>query len=83
MELRKERAARLRAAGEAARRRFFAGRIGAAARVLVERSDDGAAAGHCEHFAPVRIAGAVEPGRIVTARITGATAEGLEARLAA
>jgi threonylcarbamoyladenosine tRNA methylthiotransferase MtaB len=80
---RKARAARLRAAGVAARQRFFAGRIGADSRVLVETSVDGTASGHCEHFAPVRIAGTATPGEVVAARITGATGSELLGRLAA
>jgi len=70
--LRRERAARLRAAGDDARRRFFASRIGRDSRVLVEKSGDGTATGHCEHFAPVRLEGEAPIGSIVTARITGA-----------
>jgi threonylcarbamoyladenosine tRNA methylthiotransferase MtaB len=72
---RKERAARLRSAGDAARRRFFESRIGCAARVLVEKSGPDGASGHCEHFAPVRLREAVPAGAVVAARITGA-AEG-------
>jgi threonylcarbamoyladenosine tRNA methylthiotransferase MtaB len=79
---RKERAARLRAAGDAARRRFFAGRIGRDSQVLVEKSADGASSGHCEHFAPVRIDAAAAPGALVTARIAGATDNELIGRLA-
>jgi threonylcarbamoyladenosine tRNA methylthiotransferase MtaB len=71
--LRRERAARLRAAGDAARRRFFESRIGRESRVLVEKSGDGGAAGHCEHFAPVRLQQAATIGAVVSARITGAT----------
>jgi threonylcarbamoyladenosine tRNA methylthiotransferase MtaB len=71
--LRRERAARLRAAGDMARRRFLESRIGRESRVLVEKSDAGGATGHCEHFAPVRLQQAVSPGTVVTARITGAT----------
>jgi threonylcarbamoyladenosine tRNA methylthiotransferase MtaB len=81
--VRKERAARLRAAGDATRRRFFAGRIGQSSQVLVERSAAGASSGHCEHFAPVRIAAAAAPGTLVTAHITGATDNELIGRLAA
>jgi threonylcarbamoyladenosine tRNA methylthiotransferase MtaB len=81
--LRRERATRLRAAGDAARQRFFAGRVGRDSRVLVEKSGDGTATGHCEHFAPVRIAAAAAPGSVVAARITGATDSQLIGRLAA
>ena len=81
--LRRERAARLRAAGDAARQRFFADRIGRDSRVLVEKSGDGSANGHCEHFAPVRLQEAAAAGALVTARITGATDSELIGRLAA
>jgi threonylcarbamoyladenosine tRNA methylthiotransferase MtaB len=81
--VRRERAAGLRAAGDAARRRFFESRIGRDSRVLVEKSGDGTAAGHCEHFAPVRLQDAAPPGAVVTARITGADDSGLIGRLAA
>jgi threonylcarbamoyladenosine tRNA methylthiotransferase MtaB len=81
--LRRERAARLRAAGDAARQRFFAGRIGRDSRVLVEKSGDGTVTGHCEHFAPVRIVGAAPAGSVVATRITGATDSELIGRLAA
>ncbi len=64
---RKARAARLREAGDVALTGFLESRIGATARVLVEK--DGF--GRCEHYAPVEIdAGA--PGEIVAAHITGA-----------
>ena len=55
--LRRERAARLRAAGRARARDFLESRIGQHEIVLVER--DGR--GHTEHFAPVRIRGAAPP----------------------
>ena len=48
--LRKERAARLRAAGDRALAAFLASRVGTTARVLVEKPGFG----YCEHFAPVR-----------------------------
>jgi threonylcarbamoyladenosine tRNA methylthiotransferase MtaB len=80
---RRERAARLRAAGDAARQRFFAGRIGRESRVLVEKAGAKCSSGHCEHFAPVRIDSAAAPGTLVAARITGATDSELIGRLAA
>jgi threonylcarbamoyladenosine tRNA methylthiotransferase MtaB len=71
-----ERAARLRAVGEAATARFLAGRIGAEAALLVEREGEG----HTEHFAPARLAsGSALPGEVVRVRITGADAKGLVA----
>jgi threonylcarbamoyladenosine tRNA methylthiotransferase MtaB len=69
----KERAARLRAAGQQALGRYLSGRIGAATRLLVERSEDGAAFGHNDHFAPVRLQGSAPQGAIVDARVTAAT----------
>src|SRR5262249_9378421 len=74
---RKERSARLRAEGEAARRRFFESRIGCEARVLVEKSSTQGASGHCEYFAPVRLRGPASVGDVVAVRITGAEGEGL------
>lgn len=65
--VRKERATRLRAAGEAAAARFMDRQIGLAAAVLVER-DDG---GYSEHFAPVRLTGAAPTGAVVRVRIEG------------
>jgi threonylcarbamoyladenosine tRNA methylthiotransferase MtaB len=55
--LRRERAARLRAAGQGARLRFLATRLGQEEAVLVERNGRG----HTAHFAPVRFAGAAPP----------------------
>ena len=63
----KERAARLRAKGEAAMAAFLASRIGREASVLVEGDN----AGFCEHYLPVRLGAAAE-GSIVRARVTGA-----------
>jgi threonylcarbamoyladenosine tRNA methylthiotransferase MtaB len=76
---RRERAARLRAAGTARRDAFLDGRIGRTARVLVEK--DGA--GHCEHYAPVRIDGGARDGDIVTARVLRRSDDRLEAARAA
>jgi threonylcarbamoyladenosine tRNA methylthiotransferase MtaB len=65
--VRKQRAARLRAAGEKAAERFMDGRIGSEATVLVERDDSG----YSEHFAPVRLTGPAPEGALVRARICG------------
>jgi threonylcarbamoyladenosine tRNA methylthiotransferase MtaB len=62
----KERAARLRAAGDAARARLGRRLAGTTAQVLVER--DGVS-GHCAHFLKVRLDRAAAPGTIVAARI--------------
>jgi len=66
---RKARAARLRAAGEAALRRFLQGRVGSTADVLVET--DGF--GRSEHYAPVALDGGAA-GEVLAARILRAEA---------
>jgi threonylcarbamoyladenosine tRNA methylthiotransferase MtaB len=76
--LRKARAARLRATGEAALRSFLESRVGTAARVLVEKPGFG----RSEHYAPVETA-AGAPGEILPLRITGAARGRLQGRLAA
>jgi len=68
----KERAARLRAAGEASLARHLAAERGATRRVLVER--DGL--GRTEHFTPAEIRFG-RPGEVVSARVTGHTARAL------
>ncbi len=75
--VRKQRAARLRAAGARALAGYLAGQVGSRARVLVERDNRG----HSEHFAPVRLSAPAAPGSLVAARITDATAHDLEGRL--
>jgi threonylcarbamoyladenosine tRNA methylthiotransferase MtaB len=75
---RRERAARLRAAGRAAASRFYAGQLGRMLAVLTETPD----AGHSEHFAPVRLGAAVAPGQIVAARVVAAGEDGLLAEAA-
>ncbi len=71
--VRRERAGRLRAAGQAAAGRFYRAQVGRDASVLAET----AFAGHTEHFAPVRIA--ASPGRLLRARVTAADECGLVA----
>ncbi|MGC8469862.1 MAG: radical SAM protein, partial [Acetobacteraceae bacterium] len=71
MALRRERAARLRAAGEAARARFFDAQIGRQASVLVEAADRA----HTEHFVPARLTRPTEPGRILRARLVAREGE--------
>ncbi len=76
--LRKARAARLRATGEAALAAFLESRVGTAARVLVEKPGFG----RSEHYAAVEMtAGA--PGEILPLHITGAARGRLQGRLAA
>jgi threonylcarbamoyladenosine tRNA methylthiotransferase MtaB len=67
-EVRRERAARLRAASAARLDRHLAAQVGRCVSVLVER---GGSDGHAEDFAPVRFAAPQLPGRIVRARVTG------------
>ena len=73
---RRERAGRLRAAGQTAATAFFAAQQGTRVNVLTER--DGT--GHSEHFAPVRLAAPAAPGQVVAARVVGADAAGLHAQ---
>ncbi len=77
--VRKERAARLRAAGESALDRFLISRVGHRARVLVE----GARLGRCPHYAPVKLAFEATPGRVVEVTIDGVAGRQLTARKAA
>jgi threonylcarbamoyladenosine tRNA methylthiotransferase MtaB len=71
--VRRERAARLRAAGVRAAARFHAGQVGSLAQVLAEDEEGG----YSEHFVRVRIPGV--PGQIRRARISGASADGVVA----
>jgi threonylcarbamoyladenosine tRNA methylthiotransferase MtaB len=63
----KDRARRLRGHGEDALRRHLDAEVGQARRVLAESGQ----MGHSEHFTPVRLVRAVEPGTIVDVRIAG------------
>ncbi|MDB5374900.1 MAG: tRNA 2-methylthioadenosine synthase -like protein [Belnapia sp.] len=82
--LRKARAARLRAAGQASAERYYAARVGAGRQgqeeaVLFERDDRG----HTAHFAPIRLTGGTAtPGSLRPLRVTGADAAGLLAEFA-
>ncbi|MGF1629265.1 MAG: tRNA (N(6)-L-threonylcarbamoyladenosine(37)-C(2))-methylthiotransferase MtaB [Kiloniellaceae bacterium] len=77
--IRKERAARLRAAGARAFSRFLDGQRGTAASVLIEkREPDGRYLGRSETFAPVLLDGGVI-GSIVAAGITGRDGDSLTA----
>ncbi len=64
---RKERAARLRGAGEAALDRFLATCVGRTVEALIEKPNQG----RSEAFAPVRLAGDHVPGSLVRAAVTG------------
>jgi len=76
----RERAARLRAAGQRAAERFLASRVGAREKVLLEAEDRG----HSEHFAVVQLHRPVAGGRgrVVEARVTGVGPRGLLAEAA-
>ncbi|WP_367614960.1 tRNA (N(6)-L-threonylcarbamoyladenosine(37)-C(2))-methylthiotransferase MtaB [Plastoroseomonas arctica] len=77
--LRRERAARLRAAGLLASQRLYAARLGREESVLMERGN----LGHTEQFCPVRVSGAtIPPGALARLRITGAGPDGLLAEAA-
>ncbi len=67
MRTRRERAARLRDAGERQMRRVMDERLGRTISVLVEKDR----AGRCEHYLPVRLSREVTPGTITRAIVTG------------
>jgi threonylcarbamoyladenosine tRNA methylthiotransferase MtaB len=75
----KERAALLRAKGQARLDSFLAAEVGAMRQVLIETE----AMGRTEHFAQVKFKSRMSPGAIVRAQVTGHGASHLEARLAA
>ncbi len=80
--IRKERAARLRGAGQAALRRHLKRQIGRTARVLIERNG----AGRSENFTPFRLiepAEAAVPGSLLTVRAERIEETTLTGRLAA
>ncbi len=86
-DVRRERAARLRAAGGAALQRYFARQVGQSVRVLVERAAGASVFGHSEHFAPVEIAAnaaapSVDMGSVVSARISAFNTQHLLAEAA-
>jgi len=76
--LRRERAARLRAAGRRAARRFYEGRVGRVEQVVLERPDRG----HAESFAPVRLALPDRRGALRAVLVTGFDDDGLLAEVA-
>jgi threonylcarbamoyladenosine tRNA methylthiotransferase MtaB len=75
VQIRRERAARLRAAGEHQMHRVMEGRIGRTVSVLVEKDR----AGRCEHYLPISLDGDAPPGAIISATATGRTDSGLMA----
>ena len=74
----RERAARLRQAGDAAIRRFLDGQVDTQQEILVEKADSGRSA----HYATVRLAGA-SPGTVLSARAIGHDGQMLIAEVAA
>ncbi|MSO75911.1 MAG: tRNA (N(6)-L-threonylcarbamoyladenosine(37)-C(2))-methylthiotransferase MtaB [Alphaproteobacteria bacterium] len=78
-ECRRERAARLRARGDAALGRFLATRIGRTADVLVERDFEG----RSEHYAPVTVDRRVAPGSIVRTQVRAVEDGRLQGRIEA
>jgi threonylcarbamoyladenosine tRNA methylthiotransferase MtaB len=77
--VRKERAAALRAEGEAALTRLFERLVGGDHEVLVERGGRG----HTPHFAPIVLTGGAEAGAVVKARALGHKGGRLEGKVAA
>ena len=76
--VRKERAARLREAGEAAARTFLAGQQGKVVSILTESGQTG----HTEHFAPVRLLTETAPGTLFAGRVIGTADQALLAEAA-
>ena len=76
--LRKERAARLRAAGHAAAQAFFATQQNRCVSILAETGHTG----HTEHFAPVRLVAETAPGTLLAGRVIGTSGDGLLAEVA-
>jgi threonylcarbamoyladenosine tRNA methylthiotransferase MtaB len=73
--VRRDRAARLRAAATPHAAAFHAALLGRVVQVVAERGGGG----HTEHFALVRLATTHPPGTLLPARVTAADATGLQA----
>jgi threonylcarbamoyladenosine tRNA methylthiotransferase MtaB len=65
--VRRERAQRLRQAGNAVKSRYLKRLVGSRATVLTEKDGKG----YTEHYAPVRLAGAPQPGSLLPVEILG------------
>lgn len=65
-KIRKERAAKLRKAGEKAVEKFLQGKVGSNVKVIIEKENFG----RSEHFAMVKLSGIHSPGDLVEARIS-------------
>lgn len=72
-EVRRERAARLRAAGDAALAAHLAEQVGGTAEVLVETGEEG----HTPHYARVRLVGGAPAGALVRVRLAEARGDHL------
>jgi threonylcarbamoyladenosine tRNA methylthiotransferase MtaB len=76
--LRKERAARLRQAGQAIAQTFFRTQQNKTVSILAETDRTG----HTEHFAPVRLLSETTPGTLFAGRIVGSSGDALLAEAA-
>ena len=72
-QIRKDRAARLRALGEKKVDQLFKSQIGKDVEILIEKSiaDENTVIGHTEHFAPAKIINGGQVGHIAKARVSG------------
>jgi threonylcarbamoyladenosine tRNA methylthiotransferase MtaB len=77
----RERAARLRAEGEAVRDRLMAAYDGAVLSFLAETVEGGVITGHSDHFVPVTVSGVLEAGAVGRMRVTGHRAGRLQGTL--
>jgi threonylcarbamoyladenosine tRNA methylthiotransferase MtaB len=75
--IRRERAARLREAGNRMMGRFLVSQIGRTISLLSENESRA----HSEHFAPVRLNAPIAPGTLAKARVTGVTDSALLAQV--
>ncbi len=78
-QVRKDRAAALREAGNRQLARYLNGRVGEKIEVLMEKPSEG----RCTHFVPVKMEGEHESGAIVPAVITGVAGQAFTARVRA
>ena len=76
--VRKQRAAQLREAGQAAARAFFTGQRDTIVSILTESGQTG----HTEHFAPVRLVAETVAGRVLAGRVIGTSGDCLLAEAA-
>ena len=76
--VRRERAARLRTLGTARLSTFMETRVGAKARVLIEKNN----LGRCEQFLPVKLDHQVKAGALISCQITNTNGDYLNAKVA-